>query len=396
MTLADAPAAAKAAPVPAIAARHDVVFADPALYAAHPHLAMAGDGTWLLVFNVAPRREVVLHPPLDPAFRNVVMRSRDAGRTWSAPVPVPDADTTGVECAGLTALADGGVLLNQWQFGWRPPEDCDPADPTLALPPALASGWAASAEFAGLHACPAPETLFPLARCGGRTLVSRAETGHAPFRPVAPLDVAPFPGGYGMRGGVPLADGGILLPLSDVPHYARVFVVRLDAAGRQRGAPVLAAAHPDAEFEEPCPVRLADGTILLILRDNRSRHLHTVRSADEGATWSAPQRLPIGDYPASLAPLPDGQLALVAGRRRAPYGITLHLGDASGTHWRGPFAIRDDLPDRDLGYPAALLDGRGALVAIYYGRTPHGVTAILSSIVDGPTLQRLADDHGPG
>lgn len=382
--------------VPPVKARHGVVFADPTLYAAHPHLAVAGDGTWLLVFNAAPRREVVLHPPLDPAFRNLLMRSTDEGRTWSAPEPVPNGELSGLECAGLTALTDGGVLLNQWQFGWLPLSDCDPADPTLATPAKLAAGWAASAEFEGLHDGPAALSLFPLARCGGQTLICRAPSGGAPLGPPHTLDTRPFSGGYGMRGGLELADGTVLMPFSDVPHYAKVFVIRLSPAGDQLGPPVLAAADPAAEYEEPAPVRLMDGSILLVLRDNRSRHLHTVRSGDKGATWSKPERLPIADYPASVVHLPGGKLALVAGRRRPPYGIALYLGEETARRWAGPFAIRDDLPDRDLGYPAALLDGAGNLVVVYYGRTGEGVTAILSSIVAAPILKELADEHGPG
>ncbi len=389
---------ARAAIADPIGEDHRRVFADDGLYCAHPHMAAAGDGTFLLVFNTAPRREVVLHPPLDPAFQNRLMRSADEGRTWSAPEPVPDAATAGVECAGLTALDDGAVLLNQWQFGWVPPDACDPADPACCLPAQLAAGWAASHEFAGLHGAPADAGLFPLARCGGQALVSRADSGTARFRPAATLDVAPFAGGYGMRGGAVLDNGDILLPLSDVPHYRQVFVVRLDRAGRQLGPPVLAAGGPGHAFEEPAPLRLEGGAIILFLRDNETRMLHTVRSDDEGATWSAPRRLPIPDYPAAPVRLPGGSIALVAGCRRPPFGITLYLGNPSGRRWRGPFFIRADLPDIDLGYPAALLRTDGDLLVVYYGREPGGggITTIQQSIVPRTVLQRLAEPHVPG
>lgn len=382
---------AEAAPV---GERHATVHADPGLYCAHPHMVRAGDGTLLLVFNAAPRREVVLHPPLDPAFRNLLVRSTDDGRTWSEPEPVPGADTAGLECAGLTALSDGSVLLNQWQFGWAPPGAFDPADPTFYRPEELAAGWAASREFSGLHDAPAPTDLFALARCGGRTLMSRAASGSAPFRHAAELDVAPFCGGYGMRGGVELADGSVLLPLSDVPRYRTVFAVRLDRAGHQLGEPLLVAEHPGSEFEEPAPLRLADDTILLILRDNGTRMLSAVRSLDEGLTWSDPRRLPIADYPASVVRLPDGPIALVAGRRRPPFGIALYLGSPSGRRWRGPYPIRDDLPDIDLGYPAAVLTTGGNLLVVYYGREPGGHTTIQQSVVAAETLERLAREHG--
>src|SRR5271168_5324241 len=115
--------------------RDQVLLADPHRYIAHPHMAVLPNGEWLLVANRAPRRSVTMHPPQDPEFCNILLRSADEGATWSAPVPVPGFCCTGTECAGLTVLEDGVVLLNQWRFRWYPytalPEDSDEA---LVLP----------------------------------------------------------------------------------------------------------------------------------------------------------------------------------------------------------------------------------------------------------------------
>src|SRR5690349_16466250 len=97
-------------------ARHELIHAEPFAYCAHPMAVVLPDGAWLLVFNRAPRRPFILHPPQDPWFHNLVMRSTDEGRTWSAAVVAPDFGWSGVECAGLTALRSGDVLLNQWRF----------------------------------------------------------------------------------------------------------------------------------------------------------------------------------------------------------------------------------------------------------------------------------------
>src|SRR5690242_659476 len=93
---------------------HTIIHKDRFAYCAHPHAVALPNGEWLMVFNRAPRRDVILHPPEEPLFHNVISRSADEGGTWSVPEVVPDYDWHGVECAGLTVLSTGEVMLNQW------------------------------------------------------------------------------------------------------------------------------------------------------------------------------------------------------------------------------------------------------------------------------------------
>ena len=362
---------------------HAVVFRDAACYSAHPHMAVAADRTWLLVFTQAPRRPVVLHPPLDPDFRNMLLRSTDEGRTWQGPEPVPDADATGMECAGLTPLPDGRVILNQWQFDWIDPDgiDLSSAGPDVALPDWLARARAGSVDIGVLGTREDDADLFRLARCNGGCRISVAADGGAPFVPATSPPTAPYSGGYGMRGAVIAGNGDILLPLSDVPHYARIFILRSSDDGTTWGAPEHVCAKVDCEFEEPAPIRLPDGEILIVLRENISRRLHAVRSADDGRTWSAPVDLRIEDYPADLLLLHDGRLAMVAGRRREPFGIGLYLSADGGRSWSEPWMIRDDLPDIDLGYPTLAQRENGDLVVVYYGRDEAGITGLQSTTI---------------
>ena len=46
-------------------AEHVIIHRDEFAYCAHPHMAVAKDGSWLIVFNRASRRAFVLHPLLD-------------------------------------------------------------------------------------------------------------------------------------------------------------------------------------------------------------------------------------------------------------------------------------------------------------------------------------------
>ena len=97
---------------------HRLIYVDAHAYCAHPHIVARHAGDWLLVFNQSVRRSGILHPPQDPRYCNLISLSADQGETWTTPQVVPDSNWTGVECAGLTVLADDSVLLNQWQFDW--------------------------------------------------------------------------------------------------------------------------------------------------------------------------------------------------------------------------------------------------------------------------------------
>src|SRR5262249_48609196 len=100
-------------------AAHEILHKDPYSYSAHPQIAVAANGDWLIVFNKAPRRTPTLHPPQDPLFANFMMRSGDRGTSWSEPMTVPHNGYHGTECASLTALLSSDrILLNQWRFHW--------------------------------------------------------------------------------------------------------------------------------------------------------------------------------------------------------------------------------------------------------------------------------------
>jgi BNR repeat-like domain len=361
-----------------------VIHSDAFAYSAHPHL-VATASNWLLVFTQSRRRAGVLHPPQDPLFTNMLVRSSDEGRTWSAPSFVPDFGWQGVECAGLTALSSGAVLLNQWRFNWHTLAwaEAHLASYDYTRPEVLVGAQTMAAELG--EWTPDQATIseqFPWARAGGETWVHRSNDGGRTFPLSTRIDVQPFSGGYGMRGGVEIG-GEIVLPLSDVPNYRAVFTVRSRDGGESWSKPDLVAAGDGHAFEEPAPLLLRSGRILMLLRDNVTRILHMVRSDDGGVTWSAPRPTGIADYPADLTELSDGRIVAVCGRRRPPFGITLYLSEDGGDSWSAerPVFVRSGLPSRDLGYPSLALRSDGGLFVAYYAQNREGVTGIHASVL---------------
>ena len=354
-------------------------------YIAHPHMVRLVDGSWLLVATCGPRRAVTLHPPLDPEFITVCIWSDDEGETWSDPAPAPGYSLSGTECSGLTALPDGGVLLNQWRFRWYAETiaagfDVTPDEPVLATAADLQAELEGSLELDGA----APSGIIRWARGGGTTSLWRSASGGMRWQHLADPDLRPFQGGYGLRGGFFAANGDLLLPLTDPPLYRSVFLIRSGDGGRSWSPPECVAQDPGCAFEEPSGVVLADRTILILLRENASRQLHATRSSDHGATWSQPRPVGLAGFPAHVLALADGRLAALTADRSEPGTILLALSADAGATWSDPIIVAGHLGTHDLGYPTGVLTRDDSIFAAYYRRDALGVTGVYARRVQVP------------
>ena len=363
---------------------HSIIHAEPLAYCAHPHAAVLENGHWVVVFNRAPRREQVLHPPQDPLFANYVTRTEDEGRSWSPPVPVPDYSFTGTECAGLTALGGSTVMLNQWRFDWYPAPmvEAGLVGPTTMGPEDVARSILESQDIGDwFRSARKPEDCFPWYRGHGSLWIRISRDGGSTFRESHEVGFAPFMGAYGMRGGQVLADGSILLALSDAPRNHTTFAIKSHDGGSTWSPPIIVAEREGFDFEEPGGIVTKRGRVILFLRELITRTLFSVHSDDNGETWSEPVPLGLPEYPANSFRLKDGRVAIIVGRRIPPYSIRIYVSEDEGEHfdWNAPVIVRD-LPNKDLGYPTACLRGNGEVAAIYYARVDD-VTAIHQTVL---------------
>jgi BNR repeat-like domain len=141
------------------------------------------------------------------------------------------------------------------------------------------------------------------------------------------------------------------------------------------------ARREGSAFEEPSLIQLPSGGLLMLMRDNGTRHLHQCISDDEGRSWSAPLQLPIEGYPPHLLLLPDGRVLCTYGWRQPDYGIRAVLSADGGESWDTDrtIRIRGGLPNKDLGYPCTIPEGDGSLFTVYYGQDADGVTCIMAT-----------------
>ena len=97
-------------------------------------------------------------------------------------------------------------------------------------------------------------------------------------------------------------------------------------------------------------------------------HLWTVRSSDEGCTWTKPKLEEVWGHPYFALGLPSGNVLLVYGYRRPQFGIRCRILDpeCSNPSSADEFVLRADGGAEDLGYPHAALMPDGRVFIIYY------------------------------
>ena len=149
-------------------------------------------------------------------------------------------------------------------------------------------------------------------------------------------------------------------------------------------------------FCEPHIAQLPDGTLLGTIRvqgelknGNYSERVFCVfqtESADGGKTWSTPHRTVEFGSPPHVLVHSSGNLVLVYGYRREPFGERAKISTDNGKTWGGELILRDDALSHDLGYPASVELNDGRILTLYYQkRDAAALPEIMYSVWDMPT-----------
>lgn len=357
-----------------------IIHKDRFAYNSHPTITVLDNGEWLVGFGHSRRRERKMHPPGDPLFRTLLTRTSDQGVTWDEPFFAPDFNWSGVECASISQLSNGTVVLTQFRFGWYPlglaRKRRAAGEPiSISLP---GRGW--TEDFTDDDW---DRSEFTWAR-GYHGLYAHLSTdrGHT-FEDTVKINCSPYRDGYTRTGVVELIDGRIAYMVKEHhgPFYPQrkgeTYILFSNTAGRSWDPPVLVAEPPDFVSSEPDIAEVAPGEIYCILRTDKD-YLYGRRSLDGGQSWSVPETTPMFGYPGHLLVLRDGRLLCTYGRRIAPFGIRACLSEDGGRTWDidREIMIRDNLPNGDLGYPTTVEYAPGRLFVCYYGQEDDGVTCI--------------------
>ena len=335
-----------------------VIIKEQGYYHGWPTIARADDGELIVVFS-GRRSEHVC-----PYGQTILVRSHDDGATWSRPevvnnTPLDDRD------AGIIVLRDGtwvvswftSVAFKAWEtrlrgsYGdaevdrWKPYMDAT----TPEIQDEWLDSWTRRSTDRG--------------KTWGESVRATATSPHGPIE---------------------LTDGRLLYVGGGEPQR-KISVGVMESTDQGRSWSLcseipLAPGTKRGWYTEPHAVETADGRVVNLFRFQiqpkedgegspfRDDFMLLTESADGGRTWSPLRQTPMQCHPPHVIRLKSGELLAVYGARYAPFGERGCLSKDGGKTWdiENEFAIRDDAPNSDLGYPASVQLSDGSIYTVYY------------------------------
>ena len=267
-----------------------------------------------------------------------IIRSADAGVTWTPPAVIADSDRDDRNPA--FGLSNQGTLILSYH--------CQ-------------GNYDAKGVY--LREGASPDRVD--------AMVTRSHDGGLTWEKPFPLGVDSLQHGSPYGKIVALADGTLLMP---VYYKTGSHIARSRDDGATWGDPSLLHAN----MNETALLALPNGDVLAVLREEGSvQALHVSRSSDGGYTWSPAAQLTVPrQHPADLLLLSNGAILLTYGNRNPPYRIEGRVSRDGGQSWLDCLLVFSGnlygytvtAPRRtDLGYPSSVVQAAtGKGVTMYY------------------------------
>ena len=353
------------APAPAVKKLKDVVvYREDTFYSAFPSIVRRPGGELIVAFRRAPDPRNfgdAKYTHTDPSSQLVLVRSSDAGETWTKePTLIWAHPRGGLQDPCLLQLDDGSLLCASY-------------------------GWALIPKGRG-------QKLKEVTRHGdfvflGGTMY-RSDDGGDRWREIllpptqgeANLDPFGKP--------VPAYNRGAMCQGKD----GRVFWVtaRENIDGKKgTGTHLLVSSDRGKTWTYSCPVAVDDkvtfnetslyetpnGHLIAFMRTaNLDDHTVIARSTDGGKSFQKWESAGWKGHPHYALRLPDQRVLLVYGYRHAPFGIRARVLNAECTDFKEApeIVLRDDGGGYDLGYPWATMVSDDKALVVYYFNEKDG------------------------
>lgn len=356
-----------------------IICKQPGRYLAWPTVVCQPDGTLCAVFSGDRDGHMC------PFGKILLITSSDHGETWSEPRVIADTPLDDRD-AGL-CLCDDGTLVVSWATSHY--EDYENRYPVFMYRPGIpADRWktwerkiATISEddvkrWAPSEFVPATKSM-PARWLGFWTM--RSHDGGLTWDEPAPAPV------HSPHGSCAFGDGILYAGLyadKMKPNVRNVGVASsLDKGKTWKWLSSFPCALPypgeipsgTARLTEPHVTVTPSGKILLLSRYEESgkperSFLWQTESTDGGITWTPLHETRLLGKPPHLLRLKDGRILVSYGFRLKPFGQRACLSGDEGQTWDvdQEILIRDDAPNRDLGYAASAECSDGSIVTVYY------------------------------
>jgi Neuraminidase (sialidase) len=325
--------------------QHNIDFIDVRnLENSYQTVVVKGQGYFPVILAVPTDEALVVlrggAPHIGVGGRLDLVRSEDAGATWSEPSVIVDSDKDDRNPAFGRASDGTLVMAYHWQAGY----DDD-------------GKWS-----------PGPykqDTKFTLSHDNGVTweepefLNIELQRGNSPFGKIFKDDdgvlYMPIYGAKNPEPGVRISFDTTYTFLVTSKDNGKSWSDIIEVAKGLNEADYLIL--PNKEWL--CAARSQK-------RDEQAIYL--CRSADQGKTWSEPIRITEAkEHPPDLTMLSDGTLLLIFGVRHEPFSIQGMVSRDLGHTWLNTrLLLADNLPGTDIGYPSTVRLSNGRIITVYY------------------------------
>ena len=346
----------------------------PFHYNAWPSVELNEKGELLATFSGHRMRHVC------PFGKVLMVRSRDEGKTWSAPAIVLDTPFDDRD-AGLLALGSGKLCLTSFNITPKEITTCylDFLD-DIHVSEAEKKMFFNMAEIVPQSLRSAyPDSLIMFSDDDGFSWKPPIRLPiSAPHGPIQTKDGTILYLGTVVEGhtadAVSVAEDG----------WAPIVLYRVFEDGRHEKLGQIPACPEKPEsvyYNEPHLVELPDGRLLAHIRvdgfDGKTvdegslfTSLQSI-SEDGGRTWSVPKPLGCIGAPPFLMRHSSGALISMYSRRKKPYGISAMISWDDGKTWEMDIPLWSGQKDSDLGYPSGVELKNGDIFMLYYGKLPN-------------------------
>lgn len=133
-------------------------------------------------------------------------------------------------------------------------------------------------------------------------------------------------------------------------------------------------------YHELHAVECESGKLIVHIRNHNpsnNREILQTQSDDGGLTWTSPRPIGVWGLPSFLSRLSDGRLLMTYGHRRKPLGIQARISRDDGATWTDPLILWGDGISGDLGYPSTVELPGGDLLTVWYERMADSDKAVL-------------------
>lgn len=295
-----------------------------------------------------------------PFGKTLMYKSRNAGKTWSAPTIIEDSYLDDRD-AGILYLGNGRMLATNF------------VHPFEVYKKNYKSWIVESSGKFGYEMLEMWSSLKESDRQGGSFYMISEDFGETwSERKRIPVSCP--------HGPIKLSDGDILYIGKEMysggeeePDTINAYISKPENIKFVKTG---SCPKPDGyeweKFHEPHCVQLESGRILAVYRshiddDGDYFTMYKTYSDDKGKTWSKPEATGICGSPPHLLKLKDGRIILSYARRAKPYGIYARIIEKDGSFGEDELLI-DKADDSDIGYPASAELKNGEIVTVFYKR----------------------------